>query len=96
MAGRGFSQEQVDGMELWIIAEVLDLHNADGAPGQTGGRPVTFAEHKRSAARLAAERVRRAEQGGPAPTAPAGGPVATAEQVEALRRRRAQRQQRKG
>lgn len=85
MAARGFGQRDVDDMELWIIAEVLGFHH------QTADRALTAEEHRKQGAALAAERVRRAAAGLPAPTATPTGPVATPAMVEALKRRRLER-----
>lgn len=86
MAARyNLGQRDVDEMELWVIAEMLGVSEAED-------RPVTAEEHERRAAALIAARVKAAEQGGPPPAAPrsTSGPIVTDAQVEMFRRRRAE------
>lgn len=85
MAARyNLGQADVDEMELWVIAEMLGVSEAED-------RPVTAEEHQRRATALIAARVKAAEQGGPPPAAPrsTSGPIVTDAQVEMFRRSRA-------
>lgn len=86
---RAFSPEEVDGMELWLIAELLGL-NDDKAASAAG---VTEAQFREQAAALNAERVRRAQAGLAPPEAPRSAtPEVSADMIRALRERREQRE----
>lgn len=86
---RAFSPEEVDAMELWVIAELLGI-NDTAAPA---GGQLTEAEFRAQAEALNAERVRRAQAGLAPPEAPASAtPEVTPAMIEALRRRREERE----
>jgi hypothetical protein len=90
---RGFSQAEVDEMELWVIAEYLGVNDSPTAAGSSGGGTVTEQVFREQSAALLAERVRRAEAGEAPPAAPASAtPEVTPAMMEALAERRRQRE----
>lgn len=74
-------------MELWEVGELLGLHDPEDPNAE-----VTPEDFQRRSAEIIEQRVRAAEQGGPAPKAPASaGPEVTPAMIEALKRRKAER-----
>lgn len=91
MGRLGFSQAEVDEMELWVIAEHLGVHDEERQPSNV----MTVAQHAATSADLLRQRVRAHERGTtpPAPptTGPPGGMAITQEMLDALAERRADR-----
>lgn len=89
---RGFSQVEIDDMELWVIAEYLGVNDPPTAAGG-GSSGVTEHQFREQSAALLAERVRRAEAGEAPPPVPASAtPEVTPAMMEALAERRRQRE----
>lgn len=87
---RAFTPEEVDEMELWLIADMLGIGRSDSPASASG---MTEAQFREQAAALNAERVRRAQEGLPEPEAPPSAtPAVTNDMIEALRKRRVERE----
>lgn len=85
---RAFTPTEVDGLELWVIAELLGLNDA-----QPAGGSMTEAEFRQQAMALNEERIKRAREGLPPPPAPASAtPEVTPDMIAALRARREARE----